>query len=179
MQEIIKMGTFNDRPIEWIILKRWERERKALVISKDAVYMGAFDEKSLLSWAESGIRPIFNIDFLENCFTEEEQSRIIPKKLSREKSDLIESDVLDTYDRIFFLSIQEAERFFSNDDKRKTHCLNEPNEKQYVAWWLRSRIAGENTISCVELTGRINRIGRYPNDDEVGFRPALYINLDV
>lgn len=178
MQEIIKLGRVVGKPIEWIVLKKWEKEKKALVISKAALFTGFFDEESLPCWEKSDIRSYLNDQILTKCFSTEEQSRILPRRLPREKADLLESDAYDTYDRLFFLSIQEAERFFDDDDERKTFCLTKQDELPAVAWWLRSRIAGENTVAYVDRVGRINRIGHYADEENVGLRPAFYLDLD-
>lgn len=180
MKEIIKYGSIGSAPVEWIVLEVWEKERKALVISKYGLFYGYFDKEGNPSWAQSSVRKFLNNKLIPILFSEEEQQGILPVKLPREETDLLESDDYDSYDCLFFLSEKEATRFFESDDadeERKTCCMDNSEEDSFDDWWLRSRIAGENTIAYVTRTGRIPAIGHSADDKTLCMRPAFYLDL--
>ena len=122
-------------PIEWRVLDT--SDGNVLLISKDILALRQYDslerwlgkgwyriedipwEKVKLTWAVSEIRNWLNNDFLNEAFSVDEQNSIILSTISNPDNEEYGTDGgPDTKDKVFLLSIDEAERFFHGDDDR-------------------------------------------------------------
>lgn len=105
-------------PIEWVVLDRDIFNHKALLISKyilDSDNCNLTNEKGD-GWENSNIRRWLNNDFYDAAFNDLEKERILSTKLinkDNEDYDTIAGE--DTTDKIFFLSIAEAKKYFKSD----------------------------------------------------------------
>ncbi len=90
----------------------------------------------------------------------------------------------DTVDKIFLLSIDEAEKYFSSDAARE--C--EPTEyakaqdvwasdNGYCRWWLRAPGYDQFYAANVHVYGGVNSLGYYVVNVDNAIRPALWINI--
>ena len=82
----------------------------------------------------------------------------------------------DTTDKVFLLSIDEATRYFANDEARMATATDYASAKVDVeyGWW--SRTQGINSISTASISWRIN----YDGIDvslESYVRPAMWVNI--
>lgn len=98
-----------------------------------------------------------NNDFYSSTFDAFEQNDILNTKINET-----------TEDKIFLLSVDEAKKYFKNDNDRMSNSW----------YWLRtSGTRGDSCAACVSSDGRISEVG-----DGVpatfGVRPALWINLE-
>lgn len=108
-RRMITMGTWEDKPIEWIVLK--EDECKSLVISRYAImslYLSWNGRAN--TWIDCSLREYLNKEFWENAFTEKEKKRIV-------NSFLKEPD--ETKDNVFLLSEAEIKELLPTNDDRK------------------------------------------------------------
>ena len=132
------------QPIKWLVLEANENE--ALLIS---LYGLAYKEyhyySTDITWEDCALRKWLNNDFLKYAFSEEEIKRIKFSELKND--DNPECDTKggnDTTDRIFCLSINEVEQYFSSDDARKckptAYAVKQHAfvEDGYCDWMLRS-----------------------------------------
>lgn len=109
------------QPIKWIVLEANENE--ALLISLYGLDCKEYDNHKYsidITWENCDLRKWLNDDFLKYAFSEEEIKRIKFSELKND--DNPECDTKggnDTTDRIFCLSINEVEQYFSSDDARK------------------------------------------------------------
>ena len=109
------------QPIKWIVLEANENE--ALLISLYGLDCKEYDnhkDSNDITWENCDLRKWLNDDFLKYAFSEEEIKRIKFSELKND--DNTECDTKggnDTTDRIFCLSINEVEQYFSSDDARK------------------------------------------------------------
>ena len=81
-----------------------------------------------------------------------------------------------TTDRIFLLSIVEAQLLFLNNQDRLAHDLQGTN----ASWWLRTPGGGIFRVANVMNLGGISFDGAgvfSPTFDGLGIRPAMWINL--
>lgn len=105
-------------PIEWVVLYKDIFNHRALLISK---YILDSDSCNLINekgdgWENSSIRKWLNNDFYDAAFTDLEKERILSTKLVNKNN--IDYDTIagnDTTDKIFFLSIDEAKKYFKSD----------------------------------------------------------------
>ena len=179
-------------PIEWIVLD--SEDGKSLLISKYALDTLPYDTKySNVTWETCSLRGWLNEDFLETAFTEEKQGSIIDSEINNANNSRYGTEGgKDTTDKIFLLSKEEAETYFSSDEERM--CA--PTEyaiaqgawtsddhrtaegEAACVWWLRSPGGNCSFAARVSTDGFVNDLGRNVNDDSHCVRPALWINLD-
>ncbi len=160
------------RPIEWQVLSI--ENNKMLVISRYGLDTNRFDGSSN-KWSNSEIRKWLNGDFYNEAFTDQEKKSINLSNLS---------DV-GTSDNVFFLSYDEADRYFANEDARKCKGTEYAvkngayvdSSNGYSYWWLRSPYLNyDNCVYNVNYDGLINY--NYLVDCyNLLARPALWINL--
>ncbi len=105
--------------IEWIVLAK--KEDSYLVISKYALdcvpYNGTSEE---VTFQASSLRSWLNDDFLNKAFTEEESNQIPTVQVAADENPNYGSNPgFETSDKIFLLSIKEAEQFFATDNARR------------------------------------------------------------
>ena len=104
-------------PIEWVVLDRDRFNHRALLISK---YILDSDNCKLANengagWENCGMRNWLNEKFYNVAFTEPEKERIISTKLiNKDNEDYDTIAGIDTEDKVFFLSIDEAKKYFKS-----------------------------------------------------------------
>lgn len=178
--------------IEWIILAK--KEDSCLVISKYALDRKPYDVKhESVTWSTSSLRNWLNNEFLNKAFSEEEINQIPTVRVTADENSSYRTDPgVATSDKIFLLSIKEAEQFFTTDEARR--CAPTAYAKAQGAytnfgyqtssgeascyWWLRSPGYNQRYAARVDDGGFVY----YGGDDVVygggSVRPALWITLD-
>ena len=196
MDSIISFGSY-----DWRVL--YLQNDKALILTENIVDKRLYNnEKENVTWATCTLRNYLNNVFL-NMFTIAEQRRI-------EETRIFNNDNFwykvkggsDTIDKIFLLSLEEADKYFGNSGdyqnkiRKKTdvlsnwvqnndgHCINNNDNKNRVAylnneicwWWLRSPGHDNCNAAFVCKDGCVDVDGRSVCS-EGGVRPALWLNL--
>ena len=177
----IRLGRFEQdgelgrsEPLEWLIVKT--EGNKALVVSKDVIYGLPFSNGKTASattnWADSNVRAWLSGLFIENAFNSEELSVIQNSS----------GNGLSADDKIFLLSVSEAEllspeQLKANATPFSALCgLNLNSNQKTASWWLRN-IAGISSSAYVWSEGKeIVRDG-IAQSDNMGIRPAMWIEL--
>ncbi len=183
----ILFGTFEENfnpgddaePVIWQVLEK--EGDTALLISKYILTKKPFldeDQTGFVPWSGSSIRSWLNEEFYDRSFDADEKSMIIG-------SPLIEADPEQNgetefvSDKVFLISQEEAENYFSSDEQRICSLIAfDPRDKSQVYFfedmeWLLSSVSGEN-INYVSKTGEILSDNVHKN---YGIRPALRIDL--
>ncbi|MBR3552596.1 MAG: protein kinase [Clostridia bacterium] len=175
--------------IEWLVLKK--EGNKALVISKYALDCQEYNtEYTDVTWSTCTLRTWLNDDFYNDAFRSEEQSRIQMTTVTADKNPMYGTDPGDnTQDRVFLLSIDEANTYFKSDEARKcaptayaegqgawTNSDYTTTGGEATCWWLRSPGYYSGSACCVNSYGYAYE--RYSVTCTYGgVRPALWINL--
>jgi len=169
-KRIVTLGTWEDKPIEWIVLK--EDNFGTLIFSRLALFSFDFTDNMASTWRDSKVRSYLNKEFYNTAFTEDEKKKIINTFL--EEPEL-------TRDNVFLLSKDESENLMTIDERKcgdGTSCNNHTCNDCYKF----SDIHG----TCVCLRTQYNSIciySIYP-DGELDFyfgigstsiRPAMWI----
>ena len=201
--DIIEFGTYeqdNDtsngkEPIEWQVLER--DGNKILVISKYALDVQSYGtEFEDVTWETCTLRTSLNGTFIYAAFSEAEQSMIQTTEVSADKNPDYSTDPGNaTKDKIFLLSINEAEKYFASDEARMCFptayaIANEAytfdwdrDGEAACRWWLRSPGSYQDYAVYVDADGSVDSSGDTANLSGrfVHFcvRPALWINLDA
>lgn len=184
-------------PIEWTVLDM--RDGKALLITRygiNSLWPG--DSGEDLTWETSKLRKWLNDGFLRWNFSNEEREAILATAVKNDAgqgySGWDTDGGNDTEDRIFLLSVAEANRYFgvTPDNKENVRARVQPTEREAVSvktgtetteeggaaayWWLRSPGHKQNYAAVVSMEGALE-------DMSVGtawvcVRPAMWVDAD-
>ncbi|MDR3277844.1 MAG: DUF6273 domain-containing protein, partial [Oscillospiraceae bacterium] len=125
------------------------------------------------TWETSDIRKWLNGSFYSGAFSGGEKRGIAETTISNPYNAEWGTDGGNkTSDKVFLLSLDEAERYFSNDGDRAANYGNDG-----AWWWLRSPGAYVSGAAGVVGGGIVYDSGNYVFGYYGGVRPALYINL--
>lgn len=193
---IIKLGKYEQdnntsngsEDIEWIVLAK--DIDKMLVISDKAIDCKPYNTSSAnVTWETCSLRNWLNNDFINSAFSATEKTMISSVKVSADKNPDYDTDAgNDTEDKVFLLSIEEANRYFKYDSERR--CIPTEYAKANGAftykidgttncfWWLRSQGGFSNkSASVVNSDGTVNKYGNAVDDNRDCVRPAMWISL--
>lgn len=195
--DIVTMGQYEQdgkpengtEPIDWIVLDVDTEGNKALVISMFSLDRLLYHSKyEPVTWETCDLRAQLNGEFLETVFTEEEIARIAFAQLhtpDNTSTGMVGGS--DTTDRIFLLSAEEADRYFTSDEARKgipsTYlgqlCIY-TNGLEYTStiWWLRTP-GDTQAHAAYVFAGRVSPGGWAGNMHKLPIRPAMWITLDA
>lgn len=188
-------------PIEWIVLDK--DDLKVLLISKYALdcqpYSMAY---SAVTWETSYLRLWLNGPFLKEAFSSGERSLIINTLVTADKNPEYSTfPGEETTDKVFLLSIKEANEYFSTNEARKCVATDYAlacgalTGDSYISrdrarfwWWLRSPGYGYDLAAVVDQEGYVSNYGYYVDGsaydfsilgvyDITGVRPVIWIDL--
>ena len=172
-------------PVEWQVLS--VEDGLALVTSRFALDTRAYhSSRSNVTWEGSLMRQWLNGDFYNRVFSKEEQKRIFRVlNTTQDNSEYGTSGGRQTTDRIFLLSIDEAEKYFNNDVERaceatlfaKMNGANAAGSLGSSPLWLRSSGSSNELVSIIMMTGEINTNGYYVDNNNTVVRPAFWLIL--
>lgn len=187
--DIINFGNYHG-DIQWLVLDKVDE--KLFIIARDCIDVRQYEKvKVATRWDKCELRDWLNNDFIKEAFTKEEVLRITETKLDNpdNKRPGGAKGGFETKDKIFLLSHDEAETYFT-DSSRKNVTLTEYAEKQEIStyiidgeecwwWWLRSPGLGQDMATVVSAnTGAIGDDG-LSVDNKFGVRPAMWIYISM
>ena len=175
--------------IEWLVLDIVNG--KALVISK----YGLDDENyhtnnAYVTWETCSLRRWLNNEFIDSAFSSEEQKMISSVTVSADENPqygYCTDPGNSTRDKVFLLSITEANKYFNSDSARRCVATDYAvAEGVFVYnyrcnWWLRTPGTKQSFAAIVDSFGDVEYSGD-PNDTahmtNNAVRPALWIDLN-
>lgn len=177
--------------IEWLVLAK--EDNKILVISDKALDCKPYNQsRDYVTWETCSLRNWLNNDFINAAFTAEERAMILTVTVSADMNPKYNTNPGNaTKDKVFLLSIVEAEKYFTSDEARK--CV--PTEyaisngastsdsytkggKATCLWWLRSPGFDQFIAAYVNYFGPVLRYGRSVGNVSNSVRPAMWITID-
>jgi hypothetical protein len=205
-------------PIEWRVLDM-NAAGQYLVISDKVLEQKRYNETQIaITWEKSTIRSWLNgyaasynsngvnytsNNFIDAAFTAEEQEKIIASNVpAHANPSYITSPGNATTDKIFLLSIVEAQQYFANDTARLADATRYAvkqgvyvrgtdtvstsggtassdrtctNIHCYARWWLRSPGFTSSSAAFVYDDGAVNTLWNYADCGYYGVRPALWL----
>ena len=180
------------QPIKWLVLAK--KDNKILLISEKALDCQKYNDSCTdVTWETCSLRKWLNSTFLNAAFSTAEQKKIVRTTVSADKNPCFSTDPGNaTTDKVFLLSINEANQYFDNDEAGKcvpttyakangASTTNSSCTKGGAAtcwWWLRSPGRYQNYAADVFYNGTDHSYGSNVNDSSDGVRPALWIELD-
>lgn len=188
--------------MEWLVLDI--QEGKALLISKDVLYLQSYYDSRYVkgdlpkgwpggnAYEFSTIRSYLNEGFLDYAFSPKEQRLIDWDEVEpHENPEYATSQGRRFYDKVFLLSVEEANKYFSTDAQRQVkvcpdiivdsnvrfHYSQTIDNDNNTTWWLRTM--GENIGSpvYVDFSGDIVERGMMDYKSH-GIRPAMWVFLN-
>ncbi|MBQ9395785.1 MAG: hypothetical protein IJU23_09770 [Proteobacteria bacterium] len=198
-------------PIEWRVLDI-DSDGHFLIISDKVLDVQRYNTTDIsITWERSTIRSWLNgygssyntvgtsytsNNFIDTAFTPEERARIIASKVPAHVNPHWSSIPAgnETTDKIFLLSVVEAESYFTTNEARKAYttpyaaynyndvllssdyCIMNYYilSKCSVNWWLRSPGSYPNYAAYVRDHGGVDFV--MPDGSGIGVRPALWVN---
>ena len=197
--DIVIFGTYEQdnntengkEEIEWLVLAK--EDSKALVISKYALECRPYNtEWTDVTWETCTLHDWLNETFINEAFSSTEKALILETTVTADKNPRYSTDPgNDTTDKIFLLSIDEANEYFSSDDERmcaptayakaqgaSTNRNHKVDGEASCRWWLRSPGTYQSSAAYVYGDGGVSSNGYSVNDGFGCIRPAFWINLD-
>ena len=170
--ETMEFGTYlpekggERRPIRWIVVKK--EQNKALLLSAYGLDAKPYNKRGkAVTWETCTLRKWLNGDFYSDAFTEEEKKRILLTEVRNEDNPRWNTPGgNDTEDRVFLLSIREAEEWLTQIERRNG-----------AWWWLRSPGVSPDWAARVDLVGDILDNGNRVTHSYYAVCPALWIDL--
>ena len=185
--DIIKFGNYPQdsngsiSPIEWLVLD--VKENESLLISRYGLDCIQYHNSwANITWEDCDLRKWLNNDFIKSAFSEEEAKKIKVSELKNE--DNLEYETgggNNTKDRIFCLSITEAEQYFRSDNERQckptvyARKQGVYDENDCCYWWLRSPGLSQFSAARVDTGGALLLGGSLVYNGRSAVRPALRI----
>ena len=173
--------------IAWQVLAR--ENNRLLLISTKALDCQPYNTSNTeVTWESCSLRKWLNKMFFKNAFGAKEQAKIPKTKVSADEKPRYSTDSgKTTTDKVFLLSIAEAEKYFSSDEARQCEPTKyavaegvHPNEDSGNCWWW-LRASGDwdyNYASLILYTGSITRNGGLPVTNKQGVRPVIWVDLN-
>lgn len=163
--------------IEWLVLAK-EGDR-ALLISRYALDCQPYNTLyASVTWETCSLRTWLNGTFLNAAFSESETAKILSVTVSDD-----ENAGYSTTDKVFLLSITEANKYFGSGNARQcrgtAYCYAQFAENSggdNCGWWLRSAGGNAYATAYVRSGGSVSSEGRNVKSDDITVRPALWIN---
>lgn len=156
-KEIVTIGRWENKPIEWLVLKNDENGK--LLLSLNVLFEKKFNEKRCEStWKTSDIREYLNETFWKLAFSKDEKSKIVNNY----------TGMFGSKDTVFLLSRNEAETLLEKEERATP-------DKSY--WILRTMSYSSYYVNSVSGGN-----GAILNDSQEvcssilsGIRPAIYL----
>lgn len=176
--DVIKFGIDEHEDIEWQVLDK--KDNEIFVITK---YIYIYDQYGGCDWKDSYIREYLNsdLDFCSSAFNEDAKAMIQTTNVIYKDENGAEKN---TADKLFLLSVDEYNKYFKDPSEAK--CTPAKNviggyyaDDSPVCWMLRSPTSGLlREVECVSGSGEVFNSIDICDDDGVGVRPAMWINLE-
>ena len=178
-------------PISWRVLDI--KDDGALLITKNLIDCKPYHERDEdVTWQNCSLRSWMNNEFFNSAFNEDEKSRII--EVLNVNQNISKNTIKgggNTLDRVFALSVDEADKYFKDTIDRRASVTPYAKSKgsrrssDYQSmegngmgwWWLRSPGLEGDLASDVVADGNIVQDGGYVNGNSVSVRPAIWVRL--
>lgn len=169
--------------IKWLVLDGEDGWR--LLISGYALdCQPYYDDNRYVAWNRSTIREWLNGSFYEEAFDETERMRILTTTVTADKNEEYDSPAgPDTEDKVFLLSLPEAEAFFSSNEDRS--CWPTPYARAQGAyanaesgicwWWLRTPGSRGHYAAAIGDLGDLYPRGLGIQSRDVAVRPVIRV----
>lgn len=180
--DVVKFGKIGGNTIEWIVVAI--EGNRIMLISKDGLCFEPYNQtRRPVTWETSSIRKYLNAEFVEMCFDMHERKSILKTDVKNKGNMVCDTPGgNDTNDRIFLLSIDEAEKLPDNErlcvafDNVNANGEHVDKKNDVSWWWLRSPGQRNEYAAYVGSNGAIVKGGSYIDNVRGTIRPALWVD---
>ena len=171
-------------PIEWIVLD--VKNGKALLLSKYVLDFKKYNNSyTSVTWENCSLRKWLNGSFINKAFSTNDQSIILSTDVKADKNPKFNTDPgVSTTDKVFLLSVNEANMFFSSNAERackptKAAMANRLHDSDNgnCRWVLRTPGKFSYYATGVRVDGSVYDNG-FEVDIKRGIRPAIWVKTD-
>lgn len=170
--------------IEWLVLE--VKDNKVLLISKYALDQQKYNASlTSVTWESCTLRKWLNNDFINAAFSTDEKEMIPTVTVSADENPHYGANSGNiTRDKVFLLSITEADKYFSSDRARQCKPTKYASangaaithlDYDTCSWWLRS-LGYPDRARCISPGGKFFTLD--VDDSLPGVRPVLWIDID-
>lgn len=176
--------------VSWIVLDA--DENKVFLASEYVLDVMPYSKSGVCQWENSDIRKWLNESFLSTAFTEGERTYIASVEIENEDNKTYGvNGGHDTDDRIFLLSMEDMEDYFSETNPKCAATPYTAEKKvatggnEYATYWLRSPgsmdiIGNEPGYAAnVDFAGEVKQYGNDVTFDVIGVRPAMWVSVEA
>lgn len=172
-------------PIEWLVLAK--ENNKVLLISRYALDSIPYSEHLKdVPWDNCSLRTWLNDTFINEAFSSDEQKCIISSTVTADKNPLHDTEQgSDTTDKVFLLSMKEADEYFDSDSARQCKateychaqgtCVSRENGNCW--WWLRTMGDIDIDATVVDDEGPLQDCGDRVSIKVTAVRPAMWCDI--
>lgn len=169
--------------IEWLVLAK--DNKYFLLISKYALDCQPYNENKSVTWEKCTLRKWLNNDFINAAFSEAERAKIPTARVTADRNASYDTNPgNDTNDKIFLLSILEADQLFVSNSARQCKPTAYADLKGvwtkdnvHCDWWLRSPGVNDYNATFVSHGGGVSDYGIDITYKFSAVRLALFLNL--
>ncbi len=188
-----KVSDDKDESLFWRVLDVDTKNGRALLITENLIdcrkYHGEWKDTT---WEDCDLRKRLNGEFIDRAFDKDDLGRIAEESnLNHYNTEYGTAGGRATKDKVFALSVIEAERYFQDDlDRRAVPTPYAKRRGSYEndifttkdgqptgSWWLRTIGINGYHASVVFYDGGVDTEGDYVDFDATSVRPALWLNL--
>lgn len=163
----IELGKYSWRILEII-------DNSVLIITEECIESTAFSKKNYADWENSSIRQYLNSDFYDRFSDIEKSIIMITEVVNDDNPDYGTSDGYKTTDKLFLLSLDEVEKYFSTSNDK---IAIQNGFSFNCDWWLRTSGKTDCYACYVSKKGDTSIEGESINKNK-GVRPAMWISLE-
>ncbi len=169
--------------IEWLVLAN--DGNTATLISRFALDCKPYNtEDTSVTWETCTLRKWLNNEFLQTAFTAEEQAFLKTVSVTADKNpDYSVYQGKDTQDKVFLLSFDEVNRYFTSDKDRicypsayaTAQGASTRTDGSGCWWWLRSPGIDNNFAALIRYDGSVNTRGDLVDYANESIRPVVVV----
>ena len=172
-------------PIDWLVLEN--DGSKVLLITKKGIDAKLYNQElEDIIWENSSIRRWLNETFINNAFTAEERGKIIESRIdNKDNAEYKTRGGGVSNDKLFLLSIDEANNYFKSDKDRIADPTPYANSQlgwkcnPTCVWWLRSPGICQKNSATIKGDGTVHVVGNPVNTPYIVVRVALWYGYDL
>lgn len=176
-RKIITLGKYDDgEPMEWYVMDE-DADGSTLLLSVNLLSkdMSYNDEDGETTWENCSLREWLNNDYLNVTFSDEEKAVIVKKTIINPANSIRGTEGgNDTEDYIFLLSLDEVNKYFSDNDSR---LASKKGWKSSGVWTLRTPGINQKNVVRVWGNGSVLDTGTKVSY-KMGVRPAMYVKTE-
>lgn len=165
--------------MEWKVLDK--QDGKLFVIAEGlSDYKCYNDVEEPATWETCSLRKWLNEEFIySNLFSPSDRDRIVTTKVNNNDNTAYDFNTEggnSTYDRVYLMSIEEAEKYYSQNQDRIFYINKKKGDvaRNTTPWWLRSPGSDNMSAAIVTPDGQIYEEG-YDYKDSAAVRPVMWI----